>query len=120
MPIHSLPVYAEEEKSWYKSWGEKIGEKAREIQGSIDPDVSLQEKAKSTYESSKQHLEGYYDSAENYVDDNKSDWKEKGSAALGVIKEKAKEAAGDLKDGVVEGYENVGDESDASSDEGFI
>ncbi|MBT6079210.1 MAG: hypothetical protein HOG56_02600 [Gammaproteobacteria bacterium] len=120
LSIHSLPVYAEEEKIWYKSWDEKVGEKAREIRGSVDPDGNLQEKVKSTYESSKQHLEGYYDAAEGYVDDNKSGWKEKGSAALDAIKEKAKGAAGDLKDGVVEGYENIGDESDASSDEGFI
>ncbi|MBT3717757.1 MAG: hypothetical protein HOG37_02345 [Gammaproteobacteria bacterium] len=108
--ISALAMTAEaaEEKGWFQSWGEKIGQKAREGVDMVDPDGSMQEKAKTTYKSSKQYLSENYEAVEGYVAENKEGWKSEGSTAYDSMKESAIEAAGDLKKGAVQGYEKLG------------
>lgn len=106
-----MALIAEEESSWYKSLGEKIGQKARDIRQQVDPDGNMQEKATATYESSKQQLEEYYDAAEGYLSERKPDWKKKGGAVLDQAKDKAEE----LKEGIIKGYEEAVEPSVESS-----
>ncbi|HIJ22987.1 MAG: hypothetical protein HON68_12090 [Gammaproteobacteria bacterium] len=100
MSVLSLTVQAEEERSWFKSWGEKIGLKAREVTDKADPDGSLQEKAKTTYEGSKQYLGEHYDTAEQYVKEKKESWKSDGGIAYEAVKQKTKE----MVEGARQGY----------------
>lgn len=103
MTIWLLPmsVVAEDGNSWYKSLGKAIGEKARAVQETIDPDGSLKEKAIDSYEASKQYAGEKYEAAEGYVNENRDGWKEKGISAYESTKEKAAE----VYDGVKQGYE---------------